>query len=661
MIRFMRVRFKSLRWILWAVIASFVLWIFVAWGMGRGGGSGDSGESRTIALEVDGQIVTRTDFMRQVQQTEQSYRQQFGEQADAFLKQLNIREQVLNQLITRKIALREAGRAGLRVTDPEVRAYLLKSFVDEQGEFIGAEKLERAARRQGLTPNDFRDAVAEDLLYRKFQGLIEAGVVVGEDEVKGEYLRRNDKAKVDYVYQDAKALAGSAAVSDADLQRFYDEHKNRFEKEERKAAYVIFAASDFTAKAVPSEADLRQAYDERSKYGEFEEQRRARHLLLKTEGADAEKKKAIEARAVALTERAKKGEDFEALARANSEDAGSASKGGDLGFFGHGRMVKPFEEAVFEMKPGEVRGPVESPFGFHVIKLEEVQPAKTFEEARTALDASVRKEQARKLARAAATAAATKHKDDGDLAALAGEAGKKVQETAFLRDDMRSAAIPGVDATALSGFLRALFAIPQPGKLAADPVPSGDDSVVVKLAEKRGPVVPPFADVKATVDEAFRADQGRVEAKKKLLDISAQMVQGKSFEDAAKAQGLEVKSSTPFARGSAIPGIPRSEEAAKIAWELEPGKVGGPVDLPAGVALVRASERFQFDPAKFAGEKDSLRTELETNKRYELSSALIRAARKDLEARKKLHILARDLVRKPGQPAEGPGDEDEVF
>lgn len=249
--------------VLWLVILSFVFFGIVAWGMGgsSGTGSGSGGEEQSLVAEVDGRKVTRQDFLRQLRATENNYRDRFGEQAEAFLRSMNIPQQVLDSLINREVALGEARNAGLRVSPAEVRDHIVATYVDEQGRFHGREVLRRIAAQNQYSESDFRQAIADELLVSKLQDLVATSAIVTDSEVRAEYLRRNDRAKIDYVFLDPSRLAAQETTGDPELRALYDADPQRFAVEERKARYVVFAASEFSAGADPSDEEVQAVWE----------------------------------------------------------------------------------------------------------------------------------------------------------------------------------------------------------------------------------------------------------------------------------------------------------------------------------------------------------------------------------------------------------------
>jgi len=191
------------------------------------------------------------------------------------------------------------------------------------------------------------------------------GLIDADAEVDDEYRRRNEKVKLDVVPVTAEAFRSQVSASEQDLQAAFDKDKEKYRIGEKRAIrYALVSVDGVRQRVTVPEAELEAFYTQNKAQYTTPGQVRASHILLQTEGKDDA---AVKARAEGLLARARGGEDFAALAKANSEDQGSAQNGGDLDYFGRGRMVPEFEQAAFALKPGEISELVKSQFGYHII------------------------------------------------------------------------------------------------------------------------------------------------------------------------------------------------------------------------------------------------------------------------------------------------------
>jgi peptidyl-prolyl cis-trans isomerase D len=265
------------------------------------------------------------------------------------------------------------------------------------------------AAAQGLTPEGFEARVRGDLTVRQVEGVISASALASKAQAKvslDSFFERRELQVATFSPQD---YASKVSPSDADIESFYKANTAMFQAPETAdVEYVVLDLESVKKSIAINDADVKSYYEQNVARLSGKEERRASHILI-TAGKDvpaAQREKAKE-RAKALLEQVRKApETFVDVARKNSQDPGSAANGGDLDFFGRGAMVKPFEEAAFSMKKGDISDIVESDFGFHIIKLTDIRAPKqkTFEELRAGIESDLRTQQAqRKFAEVAET------------------------------------------------------------------------------------------------------------------------------------------------------------------------------------------------------------------------------------------------------------------
>ena len=266
---------------------------------------------------------------------------------------------------------------------------------------LDVERYTQLVARQGLTPEGFEARIRSDLSLRQVLGGVQgtgfAPPSVAQVSLNAFFERRELRV----LTLAAKDFASKVVPTDAEMEQFYKDNQALFQAPEQiDVEYVVLDAGELAKGLTLNEDDLRAYYKENVTKLSGDEERRASHILLNAAAsAPAEEREKVKAKAQALLEQARKApESFAALARANSQDAGSAAKGGDLEFFGRGAMVKPFEDVVFALKKGEISDLVETEFGYHIIQLTDIKaPAqKTFEEMRPQIEADLKKQQAQK-------------------------------------------------------------------------------------------------------------------------------------------------------------------------------------------------------------------------------------------------------------------------
>lgn len=516
-----------------------IILVFVFWGVGNNRGNGPN-----TALTVNDTPISYQQYQKAYNQMMDQYRKKFGGQIpDALLKSLNIKEQVVQQLIDRTLILQEAPNLGIHVSDQEVREAIEKIGSFQVNGVFNVNTYRDILSASRMTVSDFESSVRTDLLAQKVVSALSAFGLAPEFDLQTRFNYENEERKLEYVKFTAAAFRKEVAVSDDELQKYYDEHKADYQKEEqRKLKYLAFPANDAKGVEVTDE-EIQNYYQQNQIFFAVPEKRRARHILFKVKaGASAEDKAAKRQRAEEVLEQAKAGDDFAGLATIYSEDS-SASKGGDLGFFGRGQMVKPFEDAVFAMQPGEISDIVETKFGYHIIKLEEIKPAsfKPLEEVRSSIAAKLKAEKSRNNAMAAANAAYEQIIMAGSLEKYAKESGLSLQETGYFE---KSA--PPQGEVADPAFINAAFSLGK-GELSSL-VETADGYAIIYVEDIKVPEPSPLAEVKDKVEKDFIAARSKEMAAVKAGEMLAAVKAGKDFAETAKDYGTEVQQSAYFSR-----------------------------------------------------------------------------------------------------------------
>ena len=368
----------------------------------------DSGGGGALARFGDIRI-SDLEYSQALRQAQDRVREMAKNNPDpALLNSPQLKESVLNELIARKVALAHAYRSGMTVSSAELQKIIgaVEAFRDESGRFSQT-RYRQMLQGQGMTPvafeNDIRMNIVLDQLRSVTAGsgflpqsVVERLLKIGEQEREVSQVVFNP---VDYRKQ--------VKISEADVEKYYEEHKNEFQIPERvRLEYLVLSLDVVEHAAKVTDEELKNYYQANIERYRTPEERRASHILIPAPAsASAEDKAKAKAQAEDLLKQIKSSPGkFAELAAKFSKDPGSAEKGGDLGFIGRGLMVKPFDAAVFALKVGELAGPVETQYGYHIIRLDKVKPSETtpFEAVKQKIVDEVRKP---KLGKAYAEAA----------------------------------------------------------------------------------------------------------------------------------------------------------------------------------------------------------------------------------------------------------------
>src|SRR4026209_1295354 len=358
-----------LKWSLAIVVLTFVLLYIPDFVQTTPTGTGAG--AREVVAEINGRTVTACDFQQRYVSQVAAYRQQFGGSLNSqLLRQLGLARQILSQMIDEQVGLIEAEQNGITVSDDELAQQIFSiPALQENGRFIGEQRYEQLLQSQNppMTKSQFEETLRRSMVLDKLRAALTDWMAVSDGDVQSEYKQRNEKVKLQVVAFTAAKFRSGVNVSDADIAAHFEAHKAEYRiGEQRKIKYLLLDRDQARLKIAVPPSDIQRYYNDNIQQYQTPEQIKASQLLIKTDGKD---EAAVRKEAEGILAQVKAGGDFAALATKYSEDEGSKAKGGDLDYFGRGRMVPEFENAAFMMQPGQISELVKSQFGFHIIKV----------------------------------------------------------------------------------------------------------------------------------------------------------------------------------------------------------------------------------------------------------------------------------------------------
>jgi peptidyl-prolyl cis-trans isomerase D len=627
MLKVLRDNLKYLSWILWVVIIIFIAFVFVDFG----GGLTQGNEARASAATVGTDKISYADFERQYRQLEAQYRQAFGENfTPEIAQQLRLPLQALDRLVDQRLLLNEAADRGLEASDSEVREAIFEipGMKDAGGGFIGEETYKRFVRANGYTVRDFEESMRKQIVLSKLNAIFSSSLVVTDADVERSYRDQAERASVRYLVLPPTGFQAQATLSPAEVASYFERHAEEFRlPPQRVINYLLVDTVRTRAKMNLEKADLESYYN--SHLGDFaqEEQVHARHILLKVD--DQRTDAAAEAALVAARKRVEGGEEFAKVAGELSEDPGSKERGGDLGFFGRGRMIKEFEEAAFTAAAGTLVGPIRTSFGLHLIQVLEKRAAgqRPFAEVEAQVRSRLAAERAEAQAEAKANELAAKITADKlataeQLQALAdNDTVMFVSTPPFGADEV----VPGIGRG--TPFSSAAFAL-EAGKT-SPPVKIARGFAILQLASESPARLPALGEAEAKVrPAALRAKAGEL-ALARLTQARGALASGKSFADVAKELAVEVRESGEFGREGTIEGLGEARGVVAAALAGKVGDVGAPVLTDQGAVLFEVTARKSFDATAYAAERTQTREALERNEVNRLLGSIIEQRKRE--------------------------------
>ena len=575
------------------IVGGFLAWMVYGIGMEVSGASG--GRPGELG-NVNGTPITLEAWQQRVQQLEEQARAQGGGRLTAE-EQKQIEDQAWTDLVNQVLMQQELGRRGIRVTDDEIRFAAMNvpaPQMMQQEIFQTNGQFDLNKYRQYLSSPQASDELLGQLeqYYRtvipesKLRAQISAGIYLTDAQLWRMYRDRNETATVEYVPLDLSKLAPqSVQVSDAEIRRYFDAHKDEF-KRPRTARFTV--------------AVLRTAPD----------------------NADRE---AVLARALQLRQQLAAGGDFAAAARTESADTASARQGGSLGTVRRGQMVAAFDSAVWAVPVNEISQPVLTQFGYHLLQVTArggdtavvrhiLLPIKKDDRVLEAVDAKAdtleRVAQAQGIERAARTVGAT------------------LRQGVTVTDNL--AYIPGVGPAMealnwASGEARDL----EPGSRPVSDVLEGEQALyVVRLDNYLPAGTMTLAEATPQINEQLILQKKRDRARAEGERMVAEVRRGRTLQQAAAVRGLTVQTAGPFSRIEGNPALGQATPAVGAAFGTPIGQVSGVVESPAGLFIVRPTARTAADAMRFAADKERLRTVLGGELRQRASARWLDSVRR---------------------------------
>lgn len=354
------------------LILAFITIPFALWGVDsylKGAGS------NVAVATVEGKGITVQEFGNAMQDMRNQL-QASGKTDPALLEDPSIKHAVLNKLMLKRLMSAEVRRSNLSISDEQLSKFIMTLPEFQQDGKFSQELYDSILSQNKLTPSQFESRMRADLLAQLANESITASAVLPHAVADNILRTQHQQREVSVADINAKDFIEQTKVDAAQVKAFYDKNKAKFQAPEQvKIEFAILSANNFITGMTVSDDEVKQYYNENAAKFQGDEQRRASHILISFGGKvdEAGKKAARDKAQSILAEIKKDPKQFAALAKKYSQDPGSAEKGGDLGLFGRGMMVKPFEEAVFSMSPGAVSDLVESEFGYHIIQLTEIK------------------------------------------------------------------------------------------------------------------------------------------------------------------------------------------------------------------------------------------------------------------------------------------------
>ncbi len=578
--------------------------------------TGSNGPDAVLA-KVGDDVITEADARKQISA------EMRGRQIPAEIVP-NYVPPMVQQMVTERALEYQAHRLGIQVSDQDVADYLRQNFPSlfQDGKFVGKDVYAAmlAQQGQGITINDFEATLKRTLLIGKLRQVALEGSIVTPAEIEKRYKDKNDQIQLQYVKLVQDKFKKDAEPTDADMQQYFKTNAAQYQDPEAKNLVVLVAdGSKMEAGLNPTDQDLMAAYNQNQANFVVPERVHVRHILILTQGKPPAEEAKAKAKAEDLVKQLRAGADFAELAKKNSEDnqgptGGSAAKGGDLDWVTHGQMVAEFEKAIFSLKPMTISDPVKTQYGYHIIQVLAHEDARTkpFAEVKDQLMKDWKQVRiSNALQQISDKAGMALQKDPTHPEKVAADFGMDVVHAEGVAPGQP---VPGVGMSA--DFDQAIAGLKQ-GEVS--PVVSpGPNKLVIAEVTSIVPAHPAtFDEVKSKIHDTMVSSKLRKLIQDKSTELeNAAKSSGGDLAKAAKAMGLEVKTSELFKQQATVDGLGSANYFTE-AFYKPVGTVLDPVSMADGTVIAKVTQHVDADLSQLPAQRDSIRDELKTEKARE--------------------------------------------
>ncbi len=538
--------------------------VFIFWGVGT-----NMMNDRDAAITVNKEEISFQEFQRAYDQTLANYQKQFGESlSEELLKGLGIKQQIINQLTQTALIRQGANTMGIKATPSEIQAVIQQMPPFQQNGAFSLDNYKATLTANRLSPNKFEASIGRDLLAEKGITFIGNFATITTDaEINELYQRDKETVTVKVVKISPELFKDQITIDPLALAAWFETAKDNYMTERQiKLKYLAFPYKDQTGAITVTDDQIKAEYEKNKEAYQIPEQRQARHILLTIdEDSSAATKAAKLEKAEEILARIRMGEDFAAMATTYSEDQ-TKTQGGDLGTFPRGRMVPEFDDAVFSMQPDTVSEVITTQFGYHIIKLDKIQPAvtKPLEEVRASIVEKLQTEQARLVAFNMANKAYEDIISAGSLQAYA----KQNTDQTVVATDFFSRTDPPASLDNDPKFLNTLFTLKQGELSSLVETPSG--YFILFAEEVKEPAPPQLEAVKEQAVKDYKLAQAGKMAQDKATELLTKVKAGADLETVAKEAKLQAQTTGSLRRNNSIPDLVLPQSLVDQALQLGP-------------------------------------------------------------------------------------------
>lgn len=627
MLDFLRKKKRS--WII-TILLGLIIVVFIAF---YGGSQQPTGVTSHVA-EVNGESISQREFIVHYQRAVERYREMFkGSFTPELLKNLNIKQSLLEEMIEARLVLQEARRLGLSATDEE-----LMNAIAQVPEFhvngrFNKERYIQLLRANRLTPAQFEEDQRKQLTIQRLLGVLADAAHVTEAEVRERYRFEQEKINLQFIRFSVSDNLSDVKITDEDVQKFYDRNKESLKEPLKvQVEYIPYSFEQFSGPVQLTDKEVEDYYNaNRATKFTTPKQAKVRYVMVRLDaGADAKQKEAAQVRANRIVAEARGGKSFAELAKKESQDP-SAEKGGEIGWLNQGQLPEALDK-IFALAKGEISEPIETPVGFHIVKVEDIKEEKTLSltEAKPVITRELKLEKGKYEAAKIADRDREKAASGNDLAKIAQESGLSLKTTRLFSE---GEVLPEIGPT--QDFYKTALALK--AKDVSSVIEGPNAYYVLKAKERTEAVVPPLDAVRGKIEKGLKESKAYEMSVQQANDSLDQVKKEPNLAKLARDKKLKLEETGWFARNTQqLPKVGELQNLTAGSVALSARKpIPDRIFTQADAAFVFAFKEAQpADMAQF--EKD--KSQLMQQALAEARQRILLKFKDDLKAKAKIEI-----------------------
>lgn len=600
MLDFLRKKKRS--WII-TILLGLIIVVFIAF---YGGSQQPTGVTSHVA-EVNGESISQREFIVHYQRAVERYREMFkGSLTPELLKNLNIKQSLLEEMIEARLVLQEARRLGLSATDEE-----LMNAIAQVPEFhvngrFNKERYIQLLRANRLTPAQFEEDQRKQLTIQRLLGVLADAAHVTEAEVRERYRFEQEKINLQFVRFSVSDNLSDVRITDEDVQKFYDRNKESLKEPLKvQVEYIPYSFEQFSGPVQLTDKEVEDYYNSnRATKFTTPKQAKVRYVMVRLDAvADAKQKEAAQVRANRIVAEARGGKSFAELAKKESQDP-SAEKGGEIGWLNQGQLPEALDKQIFALAKGEISEPIETPVGFHIVKVEDIKEEKTLSlaEAKPVITRELKLEKGKYEAAKIADRDREKAASGNDLAKLAQENGLSLKTTRLFSE---GEVLPEIGPT--QDFYKTALALK--AKEVSSVIEGPNAYYVLQAKERTEAVVPPLDAVRGKIEKGLKESKAYEMSVQQANDSLDQVKKEPNLAKLARDKKLKLEETGWFARNTQqLPKVGELQNLTGGSLALSARKpIPDRIFTQADAAFVFAFKEAQpADMAQFEKDKSQL-------------------------------------------------------